>query len=157
MNTRTIFGLLGCIITTACGTEAGALPARSADIAAGTAVCQGPVTIHRQADVRSVGATCGSIDGDLAIVGTDVTDLDGLGNIRSVRYLVVANNPRLSNIRGLAGLHVARGVTIVENPALRDLTPLDGVVKTSGIAVEHDVAPVTALSSDRALASSRGE
>src|SRR5262245_13725194 len=113
MKHSTLFGLLGSLMISACATAAHA-PRASVDVAVR---CTGPVTIQRQADVRAVAATCGAIDGDLRVVGTDITNLDGLENIHSVSYLVIAENPRLENVRGLRGLVSVRGITLMDNPA----------------------------------------
>jgi hypothetical protein len=125
MKHSVLLGLLGCLLASACGASAPRAP-----ITAGGGVmarCEGPVTIQKQGDVRGIAATCGAIDGDLRVLGSDVTNLDGLEHLRSVRYLVVAGNPKLENVRGLRGLVAARGVTFMDNPALTSLEGLDGL------------------------------
>ena len=54
--------------------------------------CQGPVTIRGQADLDSVSEICGTIDGALRIVGTDITTLHGLGRLRPTGYVLVRAN-----------------------------------------------------------------
>ena len=101
------FGLLGCLAVSACASSQ-APAAMPADVFA-SGDCQGPVTIAREADVHSVGRLCKVIDGDLRIVGTALTTLDGLGGVQSVRHLVIRNNPRLTSIAGLRGVHASTG------------------------------------------------
>lgn len=138
MKHSTLFGLLGSLTISACASAAHA-PRASVDIAVR---CTGPVTIQRQADVRAVATTCGAIEGDLRVVGTDVTNLDGLEHIRSVSYLVIAENPRLENVRGLRGLVSVRGITLMNNPALTSLEGLEGVqVKQAGTSTTVAAAP----------------
>jgi hypothetical protein len=122
------FGLVGCLMASV---SAGSTPPRmsEAEGAAPERHCAGPVTITRQSDVTSVGAFCQVIDGDLRIAGTDVTNLDALEGLRSVRYLVVVNNPKLESVTGLRGLRSARGVNFIENPALRSLEGLSGITE----------------------------
>jgi len=45
--------------------------------------CQGPVILCTQADVRSVTAMCSSIDGDLVVAGTSLSNVHALERIRS--------------------------------------------------------------------------
>ena len=110
------FGLLGCLAVSACASSQAPAASPSEAFAAGH--CQGPVTITRQADVGSVGRLCKVIDGDLRIVGTTLTTLDGLGGVQSVHHLVIRNNPRLTSITGLRAVHASTGVTLMDNPLL---------------------------------------
>jgi hypothetical protein len=96
------------------------------------------VTLASQADVRRVGALCTNIDGDLHITGTDLTDLDGLEKLHSVRFLVVVRNPRLASVRGLSGLRAASAVTFMGNPSLRSLEGLEGLTELNGVVVAHN-------------------
>ena len=138
MKHSTLSGLLGALLISAC-TGAAHAPRASSDVAVR---CTGPITIQRQSDVRAVATTCRSIDGDLRIVGTDVTNLDGLENIRSVEYLVIAKNPKLENIRGLRGLVSARSITLTENPSLGSLEGLEGVeVREASVLASAHAAP----------------
>jgi len=47
-------------------------------------VCQGPVIVRSQADVRGVTALCSFIDGDLVIAGEGLSNVPALERIRSV-------------------------------------------------------------------------
>jgi hypothetical protein len=93
------------------------------------------VTIARKADLTSVGRWCASIDGDLRIVETDLTNVDGLDHLQSVRNLIVLNNANLASLEGLRGLRAATGVTLMGNPSLRSLDGLDGLSKLRDIMI----------------------
>ncbi len=113
-------GLMGCLLTSACGMGATTAPSATGATAP-RLVCEGPVVIRTEADVRSVGEQCAVIDGDLVIAGTDVKTLDGLEGVHAARSVVVARNPELRNIEGLRGLVTVRGVTVTDNPLLGSL------------------------------------
>lgn len=127
-------GLVGCLVASV---SAGSTPARlsSGGSAGPERHCAGPVTITKQSDVSSVGSFCEVIDGDLRIAGTDVTNLDALSGLRSVRYLVVVDNPKLESVAGLRGLRSARGVNFIENPALRNLEGLSGITQLEAAVI----------------------
>jgi len=127
------FTLLGCFASSACASPPP--PQTAATVSRSARSCQGPVTIARRADLTSVGRWCATIDGDLRIVETDLTNLDGLDHIQSVRNLIVLNNANLASLEGLRGLRAAVGVTLMGNPSLKSLDGLDGLSKLRDIMI----------------------
>jgi hypothetical protein len=69
------------------------------------------------------------------IAGTNLTNLDGLENVHSVRHLVIVDNPALKNIEGVRGLATARGIAVMKNPALRSLRGLEGLTRLDGAVI----------------------
>jgi hypothetical protein len=137
-----LFGF-GCfLLVSAC---AGAVPApRVASEPLGR--CMGPVTIHSEGDLRSVAATCRVIDGDLRILGSDLANLDGLENVRSIRNLAIFENPKLTNVRGLRGLRVADGVALIDDPALESLAGLENLaVKNAAVVTNTGICSLEGL------------
>jgi hypothetical protein len=130
-------GLVGCLVASVCAGSEATRAARAVDEVV-ERHCSGPVTIARQSDVRSVGAFCNVIDGDLRIAGTDVTSLDGLEGVRSVRNLVVINNPKLASLHGLSGLRDARAITVMGNPVLTTLSGLEGLATLDAAVVANN-------------------
>ena len=87
---KRLFGLalLGCLSLSACASPPPPRAATSGNQFVAMS-CQGPVTIRGQADLDSVSEVCRTIDGVLRIVGTDITNLHGLGRLRPAGYLLV--------------------------------------------------------------------
>lgn len=95
--------------------------------------CDGPVEIRSQEGL-AVAAACRSIDGDLLITGSAVTNLRGVGNLASVRYVVIVGTS-LRDLSGLDGLRRVAGITIAANPALESLRGLEGVTRLDGLVI----------------------
>jgi len=91
--------------------------------AATTDPCVGKVVVRNAADVDKL-SICSGIEGDLWVESSSLTDLEGLEGLRSVRYLVIADNPRLQSLSGLENLHAAAGVSLWANPSLKDVDAL---------------------------------
>jgi hypothetical protein len=128
------FTLFGCLAASACASPQPSQTAATASRSA-TRSCQGPVTIARKADLTSVGTWCATIDGDLRIVETDLTNLDGLDHLQSVRNLIVLNNANLASLEGLRGLRAATGVTLMGNPSLKSREGLEGLRELRDITI----------------------
>lgn len=143
MKHSALLGLLTSFIVSACGATTRAPESATNEIAGR---CSGPVTVRTQSDVRSIGTMCRSIDGDLRVLGANVTNLDGLEGLRSVSYVVIAENPHLQNVRGLRGLISARGITVMDNPELQSLEGLEHVAPREGVVIAN-----TAIGSVRGL------
>jgi hypothetical protein len=80
-------------------------------------VCAGGV-IRTEADADAY-AGCATVQGDLAIVNSQLSDLGALESLRGVSgSLVIANNPRLISLAGLNGLTRAGSVQIRNNRLL---------------------------------------
>ena len=103
------------------------------------ATCAGPVDVQTVEDVRALSA-CTTIDGDLRILSTSLTDLSGLERLVSVRNLVVADNAALVDLAGLDGLRHADGIAIYNNPKLTSLRALGAVQVLEGVWVENNPA-----------------
>ena len=142
------FTLLGCLAASACASPQPPQTAATASRPA-TRSCQGPVTIARKADLTSVGRWCATIDGDLRIVETDLTNVDGLDHLESVRNLIVLNNAKLASLEGLRGLRAATGVTVVGNPSLKSLDGLEGLSKLRDVMIVE--SGVTSLHRQQAV------
>ncbi len=118
-----------CALTSGCAS----VPApRDASLAQ---ACTGDVEIRDPRQLADVGSRCREIDGDLAILATDLTDLGGLEQLASVRHLCVLGNPRLKSLSGLRGLRSARGITVMNNPALESLVGLEGLRDLEGAVI----------------------
>ena len=90
------------------------------------------LTLTTQAEVDALGQTgCTYIYGSLIIQNSsDITNLDGLGNLTSVAFgLSIINNTALRNVDGLSSLtsisaSISGGLTISDNPSLTSLKGL---------------------------------
>ena len=92
--------------------------------------CSGNFAFLSQQDLNDFKtyATCPSIQGDLAIVGGDITDLSALSRITSVSgQFIITNNHSLTTLTGLNSLSYVGGQTVIDgNELLPNLTGLDG-------------------------------
>ncbi len=91
-----------------------------------TGPCSGKLTIVDSAGIAEA-ARCADVDGEVWVTGSRLEDLRGLEGLRSVRYLVVADNPNLVSLKGLDGLASAEGISLWSNPALEDVQALAGI------------------------------
>ena len=68
------------------------------------------------------------IDGELSIIGTSLTNLEGLNNIESFNSLTISNNALLTTIEdlGMEGI-IANEINITDNPLLESLEGLSNV------------------------------
>jgi len=145
MKQLVTMGFVGCVLNVACAASAAPPTHAAVDRSAGTQ-CSGPVVVHTQADVRSIGAICTAIDGDLVISNTKIKNLDGLERLRSVRYVIVTSNAVLERIDGLRGLKSARGITLMGNPNLRSFHGLEGLADLDGaVIVDNGVVSLDGL------------
>jgi hypothetical protein len=137
MKAFVALGLVWGFFASACAasTPAAGTAAREASA---ERTCQGPVTITSTAALRSVGAACMRIEGELWVVGTDLESLDGLEALHAVDTLVVAQNAKLTSIAGLRGLRSAKAVHVIDNPALDTLRGLEGVEHVDALVVAND-------------------
>lgn len=92
----------------------------------------GSVTFASQAEIDSYPANypeCYEIEGDVAISGNDITNLDSLGIITTIQgNLEISNNPNLTGLSGLAGVTALSGVLLINNnDLLQSLSGLDNI------------------------------
>jgi hypothetical protein len=106
--------------------------------------CAGKVVVQSAADVGKLGV-CSGIEGDLWIESSSLTDLRGLEGLRSVRYLVVADNPRLESLAGLENLDAAAGISLWSNPSLKDVQSLSNVRVGALVVLDQDPANLQGL------------
>ena len=107
---------------------------RAADAAPGA--CVGPIDVRSQDDVAAL-ASCRTVDGDVRITGSGVSDTRGLEGLTSVRYLIVVGTS-LRDLSGLAGLREAGGITIAANPVLETLQGLEGIEALDGLVIAEN-------------------
>ena len=90
-------------------------------------VCEGDFTLNTQAEVDAF--NCTEVTGNLIISGGDITNLDGLSELRRVgKDLRILNNPILKNILGLSSLaSIKYNLEIEFNEALESLEGLDAL------------------------------
>ncbi|MEO1078724.1 MAG: thrombospondin type 3 repeat-containing protein [Pseudomonadota bacterium] len=88
------------------------------------------------------GATCSVVAGRLTISGSDITNLNGLGEITGVgEGLVVNDNDALTNLEGLSGITSVGGNVIVNsNDALTNLDGLDGITSALDLQIVQNSA-----------------
>ena len=141
--------------------------------------CQTHYRLTHQAEVEALGATgCDSVVGDLYVVDSWITNLDGLANITSVGgTLNIEGNTDLTSIDGLANLVTVEGnLNIESNPALtnidglanlasvegdlrlhgnQSLTDIDGLVSLSSVGTKLTISGHDALTNVNGLVSLR--
>lgn len=100
--------------------------------------CVGDVEVKTMKDLRDVGRRCRVVHGDLAIIGSELSAIDGLESVTAAQHLCVLSNPRLTSIAGLRGLRAARGITIMNNPALTSLDGLQGLRELEGAVIVNN-------------------
>ncbi|SDG66846.1 Por secretion system C-terminal sorting domain-containing protein [Dyadobacter soli] len=82
--------------------------------------------LNSQSAVNSFSSSCKTINGDITISGTDITDLSPLQNIETISgKLTIQNNPALSSLSGLKNLTTAQHLLIYTNNLLNDLSGLE--------------------------------
>ncbi|HFA50018.1 MAG TPA: hypothetical protein ENJ95_13500 [Bacteroidetes bacterium] len=92
-----------------------------------TSACSGNIVLNSQAKVNTFG-NCEVIDGNLAIIGEDITDLSPLSSLIEVKgSLNIWSNSNLTNLEGLNNLSSVGGLTIRSNPLLENLLPLSNL------------------------------
>jgi hypothetical protein len=106
-------------------------------------------TLDSAAAVASY-AACDSVEGDLRIVGTDLSDLTALQRLRSVSgTLEISSNPELETLSGLERLSSVQGLEIRGNIALSSLRGLEGLERMERLVIErnglHDTAGLSNL------------
>ncbi|WP_276372359.1 T9SS type A sorting domain-containing protein [Chryseolinea sp. H1M3-3] len=111
--------------------------------ACGQKVCEGDITLTSQAEVNAF--NCFEIVGRLIISGNDITNVDALSSLRSVRFggLVIENNPNLQNLDGLSSLTDVGGfvaIRIANNPSLHEINGFSALVSAApgGIFIENN-------------------
>lgn len=112
----------GCLfaLTTLLALAANACSASTARLARlGEAPVQCAGGVIQTADAAARLAGCTSIDGDLEIANSELTELSSLESLRSVSgALTIANNPKLISLHALNGLQRAGSVRIRNNRLL---------------------------------------
>jgi hypothetical protein len=112
--------------------------------------CSGDIRLTSQAQVNSF--CCTEIAGSLTISGADITNLQPLSTLRSLKTslnsntgifgLIIDNNQHLRNIDGLSGLTEMEGpVQIINNPALETINGFSGIKNLIGnLQIENNSA-----------------
>lgn len=93
---------------------------------------------------------CTEFDGNITISDTDttpITNLNALSQIKTLKGdLQITNNDELTNLEGLNNLKVAYGLHIISNAALINLAGLDSLYYVSGELVVSNNASLLSLS-----------
>jgi len=102
-------------------------------------VITGDVILSSQADVDSFTGT--SILGSLYITGEDITNLDGLSSLTSIRDIFeVSGNALLTNLNGLRNITSVRYFSIISNSALTNLDGLSNITSATSLQVSANKA-----------------
>jgi hypothetical protein len=89
--------------------------------------------LNSQSQLNSFNATCKTVNGDITISGSDITDLAPLQNIEVINgKLTIQNNPALTNLSGLKNLTSAQHLLIYTNNLLTDLAGLEKLKSVFG-------------------------
>jgi hypothetical protein len=99
----------------------------------------GSYYFHSQADIDEFTSNypeCTVLNGHVEISGSDITNLDGLGSVYSVKDgLHIINNIALENLSGLESLQNAGYLEIAGNLFLSGLTGLEGLVTIGSLNI----------------------
>lgn len=82
-----------------------------------------------------------TIDEDVYVTFTSLTDLNGLSSLRTTGGIMLWGNAQLANVAGLANVDSMCGVHVQENHALVDLGGLEGVTDLAGDACPFPRGP----------------
>jgi hypothetical protein len=123
-NTRCVLALTALLALSANACSASSAPV--ARTSAGPFSCAGGVI--QTADDAARFAGCTTIDGDLQIEGSQLSDLTALDSLRNVSgTLTVANNGELSDFTGLEQLTTVSALSVHDNAVLADFSGLSGL------------------------------
>lgn len=100
------------------------------------------VYILSQADVDSFRTThgCTDISGTLIISGNDITNLDGLSDVKSVGWVEIYNNPNLVSANLLSLETVVKDLNIYNNPLLQNLDGLNSLTSVENLRISGDTS-----------------
>ncbi|MBK9030337.1 MAG: hypothetical protein IPL61_03195 [Myxococcales bacterium] len=176
MNTPTLATVLLATVTGACVATVGPTDGSGRDDR-DTSDCpveRYTLTLSTEADLRDIPKGCFSLDGDLVIERSTLTDLDALKDLRDVRgalriednrdlttltglndvrvsgELVIEGNSRLADTAGLEGTDEVTALTLRSNDALRDLSGLRNLDLVAGdVLVSNNGALTTMAGLDK--------
>ena len=75
---------------------------------------------------------CSTLNVNLTISGSDISDLSGLSQITTIQGLfVIRDNPILTNFSGMTALAIESSIEIENNPLLTNIDGLNGITGTS--------------------------
>lgn len=113
-----VLGSLFAVPTTAHLEAPAAPPLRRRALQTATVSCGGTLTYQAAADLG-----CSHIEGDLLILNTDQTTLEGLSGLQRINgSLSIAFNNALTGLSGLDSLASIGSLSIVKNDALADMS-----------------------------------
>jgi len=93
-------------------------------------------------------ADCDSLQGNVTISGSDITNLGGLSDVTLIEnYLGIQNNPVLINLNGLDNLTSTGGsLSIRENASLLNISGLNNLASIEGFLIIRDNDTLLSLS-----------
>jgi len=103
--------------------------------------CTASLTFNTQAAIDDfLYNGCETIQGDLTITGDDITNLNGLRNVKTITGdLKIWNNTILETLEGLESLETIGGTLWVRiNPSLRNLSGMPEIESVHSIQVEYN-------------------
>lgn len=99
------------------------------------------LTITTEADLRDIPRGCFSLEGDLVIERSALTDLSALSELRDVRgSLRIEDNSALTTLSGLVDVRVSGDLVIDGNARLADLAGLDGTDELTALTLRANDA-----------------
>ncbi len=113
-------------------------------------VCNGDIYLGTQEQVDAF--NCTSVTGLLSIIGTDITNLDGLSELLSIgNRLYIIDNLALTDVSGLSSLHVVGDQMIISGNAI--LTNVDGLSSLTSVGGDMHLVNNAALANVDRLSS----
>lgn len=125
-------GALSALSAVGCSTSPQPAKVATSDAAA---TCGGAYWPKTSDQLAALAARCETLTGDLHIESTSLVSLEPLSHLQAARFVVVTNNPGLTNLAGLRGLRSAVGITISGNRWLGSVRGLEGLTRLDGLVV----------------------
>jgi hypothetical protein len=114
-----------------------------------TCPCSGDIILSSQAQVDAF--NCTEITGTLTIIGSDITNINGLASLTKINSsifysLLIENNPLLTNLDGLSSLRqINSGITISGNPSLQSINGFSSLTTLLGALSITNNSKLTSL------------
>jgi hypothetical protein len=102
-----------------------------------SSVCEGDITLSSQAEVDAF--NCTEVLGNLTISGSDITNLEGLASLTTIRgSLTISNNNSLANLDGLSSVNSVMSISIQSNQALTNIDGLTSITSAYYISISSN-------------------
>ncbi len=108
---------------------------------------QYPNCRHLRVDVQTVSSTSNpvqdlsplsqirQIDGDLRIIGTSISSLQGLDNLQACEQLLISDNASLEDVSAISSLQSVGHLTIAGNSKIRDITAIRNIAQMESLTI----------------------